>query len=177
MNSIEEHLVWFVLGVLVGAIGAWLVAGARRGKARTIASPIEPAGGAPEVAAQNRVTQTSETVPLHPEAVASSRVIDVGAARAAGFNLKHADDLTVIDGIGPKIEVQLRANGVDSFVKIACLSVDDLLDILERGGASFRFANPESWPQQASLAAQNRWKELKRMQNERMDGSDAAADS
>jgi uncharacterized protein (DUF885 family) len=37
-------------------------------------------------------------------------MIDVGAARAAGFNMKHADDLTIIEGIGPKSDELLRAN-------------------------------------------------------------------
>ncbi len=173
MNPIEERVVWFVLGVVFGAIASWLAFGSRRAKGRGTTARVEP----PSPVAAPAAAALSDASPPFPEPVASSRVIDVSAARAAGFNLKHADDLTVVDGIGPKIEDQLRAHGIDSFVKIACLSVDDLLDILERGGPSFRFANPESWPQQASLAAQNRWKELKKMQSERIDGDDAAASS
>lgn len=169
MNPIEERVVWFVLGVIFGAIASWLVLGSRRGKARVIAPRVDPPTSMPTAVTMPPIEEPA----LHHE-VASSRVIDVGAARAAGFNLKHADDLTVVDGIGPKIEEQLRANGIDSFVKVACLSVDDLLDILERGGPSFRFANPENWPQQASLAAQNRWKDLKQLQNDRIDRSAGA---
>ena len=161
---------WFALGIAFGAIASWLVFGSRRARKRETAKPMEPSGSSPAPATATPSIEASS----HPEPLASSRVIDVSAARAAGFNLRHADDLTVVDGIGPKIEEQLRANGADSFIKIACLSVDDLLDILDRGGPSFRFANPECWPQQASLAAQNRWKELKQiqMQNDRMDGDD-----
>ena len=168
MNPIEERIVWFVLGVFFGAIASWLVSGSRRAKVQPIIAPAELPGTTPATP-----LALMEMPPVQAETMASSRVIDVGAARAAGFNLKHADDLTVIDGIGPKIEDQLRANGISSFVQIACQSVDDLLDILERGGPSFRFANPESWPLQASLATQNRWKDLKKMQNDRLDNRDA----
>lgn len=168
MNPIEERLVWFVLGVLFGAIASWLVFGSRRAKVQPIAAAVEAPGTTPSTP-----LAPMEMPPPQPEIMATSRVIDVGAARAAGFNLKHSDDLTVIDGIGPKIDDQLRAHGINSFVQIACQSVDALLDILERGGPSFRFANPESWPLQASLATQNRWKDLKKMQNDRLDGRDA----
>ncbi|MEO6687858.1 MAG: hypothetical protein ABIS07_03310, partial [Dokdonella sp.] len=99
-----------------------------------------------------------------PPGPSPSRMIDVGAARAAGFNMKHADDLTIIEGIGPRTDELLRANGIESCVQLAQLHVDDLLDILERGGPNFRLANPADWAQQALLAAENRWKELKLLQ-------------
>ena len=172
MNLIDERIVWFVLGLVFGVLSSWLVLGLKRGKGASTRR-AEPPGAAPVLNPASPI----EAPPEHYEAIASSRVIDVSAARAAGFNLKHADDLAIVEGIGPKIEDLLRANGIDSFVKVACISVDDLLDILERGGPSFRFANPERWPQQASLAAQNRWKELKQMQNERIDGGGATESS
>lgn len=91
-----------------------------------------------------------------PPRPSSSRMVDVGAARAAGFNLKHADDLTIIVGIGPRTEELFRANGIESFVQVAQLRVDELLDVLERGGPNFRLSNPSSWAQQALFAAENR---------------------
>lgn len=80
------------------------------------------------------------------------------------FNVKHADDLTIIDGIGPKIDELFRANGVASLAQVARLGVQDMLDILERGGPSFHLANPDTWAEQALLASENRWKELKHLQ-------------
>ena len=173
MNFIDERAVWFVLGLLFGALSSGLLLRLQRRKG-TGARHAEPPCAAPVLAAAPPIE--TEALPEQHAPVASSRLIDVGAARAAGFNLKHADDLTILEGIGPKIEELLRANGIDSFVKVACLGVDDLLDILERGGPGFRLANPESWPQQATLATQNRWQELKQMQKE-MTGGDAPAHS
>ena len=99
-----------------------------------------------------------------------ARVIDVGAARAAGFNLKHDDDLTIIEGIGPRIDELLHQNGVASFAQLSRLGVPEILEILERGGPHFQLANPGSWARQASLASENRWAELKRLQEELISG-------
>ena len=173
MDPIGENGLWFLLGLVLGAVASWLVFGWKRRPAATVASRAEPLGAVLE---RPNALASEMQPPEHQEAIASSRVIDVGAARAAGFNLKHADDLSILEGIGPKIEELLRANGIDSFVKVACANVDDLFDVLERGGPNFHLANPESWPQQATLATQNRWKELKQMQNE-LNGGSATAPS
>jgi predicted flap endonuclease-1-like 5' DNA nuclease len=165
MNPIGERVLWFVLGLAVGWLSGWLVFGFARRKSPAADRPPQPAAAAPAP-----VPEPSGTPPEPEEAVASSRVIDVGAARAAGFNMKHADDLTVIDGIGPKIDDLFHANGVDTLAQVARLSVQDMLEILERGGPSFQFANPATWAQQAALAAENRWKELKRLQEEMIEG-------
>ena len=90
--------------------------------------------------------------------------------------MRHADDLTTIDGIGPKTAEWWSANGIEGFVQVAQLDVDELLDILERGGPNCRLANPSDWARQALLAAENRWKELKLLQAE-MIGRDTKHDT
>lgn len=171
MNPTGESIACFVAGLVLGALAMWLLPRFARAGSRAVpvADPIdETTAPLTAIAATPEHGETEES-----ETIASSRVIDVRAARLAGFNLKHADDLTVIEGIGPKIEDLLRAHGIDSLLKVACLGVDDLREILDRGGASFRFADPASWPQQATLASQNRWIDLKRLHNARIDGGDA----
>ncbi|NCT67517.1 MAG: hypothetical protein GXC76_07730 [Rhodanobacteraceae bacterium] len=160
MNPIGERVLWFVLGLLAGAMLGWLLARPRRARAPA-SIPVEPATPQPHPAAADAEAATEAGA-----VIASARLIDVGAARAAGFNMKHADDLTVIEGIGPRIHDLLRANGIDGFAQVARLHPDDLLDLLERGGPNFRLADPSTWPQQAALAAENRWKELKELQRQ-----------
>lgn len=87
-------------------------------------------------------------------------VIDIAAARAAGFNLKGSDDLEIIEGIGPKIAELLHANGVKTFAQLANMSPTDIQPILDKAGPSFRMARPETWPEQADLAARNHWRAL-----------------
>ncbi|HVV95945.1 MAG TPA: hypothetical protein VHC92_02260 [Rhodanobacteraceae bacterium] len=159
---------WFVLGFLLGWLANWLLARMLRRGAPSSAR----ARGANETPAQ----QATATAEAQHEALVSAasappaRVIDVGAARAAGFNLKHDDDLTIIEGIGPKIDDLFHANGVVSFAQLARLGVPEMLEILERGGPHFQLANPGTWAQQAALASENRWAELKRLQDELISG-------
>lgn len=160
MDPISERVPWFVLGVLAGWLSVWLKSALRRSRAP---SPPRPELHSPP---PEPVAEPLETPPEYPHAPGIARLIDVSAARAAGFNMKHAEDLTILEGIGPKIEDLLRANGIEGFVQLAQLHADDLADILERGGPSFRYADPSNWARQAALATENRWTELKQLQRE-----------
>ncbi|MEO7325563.1 MAG: hypothetical protein ABIW82_12105 [Dokdonella sp.] len=160
MTATGASVPWLLLGFVLGWIACRLVS--RRARRSGVPeqrseSPIPTQPPTPE-----SPPPVQDPVPVGPS---PSRMIDVGAARAAGFNMKHADDLTIIEGIGPKTDELLRANGIESFVQVAQLHVDDFLEILERGGPNFRLTNPATWAQQALLAAENRWADLKRAQN------------
>lgn len=91
--------------------------------------------------------------------------IDIAAAKAAGFTLKGPDDLKIIEGIGPKIEQLLHEAGINTFAKLAVTSPAQIQPILDKAGPNFKLANPGTWPEQASLAAQNQWTALKAMQD------------
>ena len=73
------------------------------------------------------------------------------------------DDLSRIEGIGPKISSVLRGVGITSFVQLAKTDVDKLVEYLR--GASVG-ANPDTWPEQAGLAAKGEWEALKTFQEE-----------
>ena len=92
-------------------------------------------------------------------------VIDVAAARAAGFDMKGPDDLEVVEGIGPKIGQLLRQHGVTTFLQLASASPAEIAAILEKGGPDFRIANPGTWPEQAGYCVRNDWAGLKRLQD------------
>jgi predicted flap endonuclease-1-like 5' DNA nuclease len=92
-------------------------------------------------------------------------LIDMAAAKAAGFALKNADDLEIIEGIGPKIADLLRADGIGSFMELANATPEKIRTILDRAGPNFRVADPATWPEQAELAARNRWRGLKSLQD------------
>lgn len=103
-------------------------------------------------------------VPAKPKAAPKAKIIDIAAVKAAGFALKNADDLTVIEGIGPKINELFKDNGLKTFAQVAKATVPQMRTILDKGGSRFRIANPGSWAQQADLAANNKWTELKALQ-------------
>ena len=79
---------------------------------------------------------------------------------------KKADDLTKVEGIGPKIAELFKAAGIDTYAKLAKAKVADLQKILEEAGSTFATHNPESWPKQAKMAADGKWDELKKWQDE-----------
>lgn len=83
---------------------------------------------------------------------------------------KPADDLTKIEGIGPKIGEVLSAAGIDSFELLSAAKVNDLKSILADAGPKFQMHNPKSWPKQAKLAAKGQWDKLQKLQDELVGG-------
>jgi predicted flap endonuclease-1-like 5' DNA nuclease len=162
MSQIACCFWWLVLGFVLGWLANWLLSKMFRGN--------PPAATRVDAEAAERAAVAHHDAIVEAAAAPPARVIDVGAARAAGFNLKHDDDLTIIEGIGPRIDELLHQNSIVSFAQLARLGVPEILAILERGGPHFQLANPGSWAQQASLASENRWAELKRLQEELISG-------
>jgi predicted flap endonuclease-1-like 5' DNA nuclease len=70
------------------------------------------------------------------------------------------DDLTRVEGIGPKIAEILAAGGINSFGQLAEMRVDSLQEMLTAAGGRYRLANPGTWPEQARLAARGDWDKL-----------------
>ncbi|NND93263.1 MAG: 30S ribosomal protein THX [Flavobacteriales bacterium] len=73
-----------------------------------------------------------------------------------------ADNLTKIEGIGPKIAETLTAAGVDSYASLAKSDPAKLAEIIAdvRGNHV-----TDTWPEQAALAAEDKWDELKELQD------------
>jgi len=85
------------------------------------------------------------------------------------------DDLTKIEGVGPKIAELLNAGGITSFAQLASTPADQVKSILTAGGGSFAAHDPTTWPQQAQLAADGQWEQLQKWQDE-LDGGKPAAE-
>lgn len=92
------------------------------------------------------------------------QITDVNAARAAGFDIKGADDLAIVEGIGPKIAELFYQLGIKTFKQLSEMTSAQIQSMLDTAGPNFRMANPETWPDQADLAARNRWTTLKALQ-------------
>ncbi|MCS6842872.1 MAG: DUF4332 domain-containing protein, partial [Caldilineales bacterium] len=75
------------------------------------------------------------------------------------------DDLTIVEGIGPKIAELLRAAGIRTLAQLARTDVSELQAILDAAGPRFRLADPTSWPEQARLAAGGAWAALREWQD------------
>jgi large subunit ribosomal protein L21 len=86
----------------------------------------------------------------------------------------EADDLTKIEGIGPKVAKTLAEAGISTFEALARTSVEDIHKILK--DAELQMMDATTWPQQAELAAKGDWDALKKLQDSLSGGRKASAE-
>ncbi len=90
---------------------------------------------------------------------------DVKEEIPAEFKKVKADDLKIIEGVGPKIESLLKDGGFDTWEKVANAKAEELKAVLEAAGPRYRMHNPTTWPKQAELAKDGKWNELQEYQD------------
>ena len=81
-----------------------------------------------------------------------------------------ADDLTKIEGIGPKAAEALSNAGIDSYAKLAKANADKIKEILTESSSRMAHLDPGSWPKQAKMAADGNWDELQDWQEKAKGG-------
>jgi predicted flap endonuclease-1-like 5' DNA nuclease len=99
-------------------------------------------------AAQNQAAQAT------PPAVKAAAPIAAAPAAPA-----KPDDLTILEGIGPKVAGLLQAAGITTFARLGAADVSQLTEILKNAG--LQYLDPGTWPEQARLAAAGKMDELK----------------
>ncbi len=135
--------------------------------------------------------EVAETPALAPAAVAETIEAPVKEAVAETTNETPApavvaettetpakeanDDLTKIEGIGPKISEALVEAGVSTYSKLADSNFDTLRGILDGASSTFAPHDPTTWPRQAGMAASGNWEELKTLQDELLGGRPEAS--
>jgi len=134
-------------------------------KKKVVAPPTEEvaAPATKEVA----VATTEETAAPAEEVAAAKEEAPVATAVAT-------DDLTKIEGIGPKIAETLQAADISTYAQLADAEVDKLKEVLT--AASLGRFEPTTWPAQAKMAADGEWEKLKTWQDE-LDGGKVVAKS
>ncbi|MEO0873746.1 MAG: hypothetical protein AAFY48_03985, partial [Bacteroidota bacterium] len=70
------------------------------------------------------------------------------------------DNLQIIEGIGPKIEGLLKDGNIGSWAALALSDIPTIQGILDAAGSRYRLAKPDTWPEQAKLADQDKWEDL-----------------
>ncbi len=96
-----------------------------------------------------------------PEAVHEPAVQQ---AEANHVETATPDDLTLLEGIGPKVARILNEAGITTFSSLAAANAADLQKTLSAAG--LQMMNPEGWIEQAVLAARGDREGLQKLQDE-----------
>ncbi|SMC43533.1 50S ribosomal protein L21 [Cellulophaga tyrosinoxydans] len=121
--------------------------------------------GAKKAAPKKEAAAPKKAEPKKAEAVKAE-----APKKAAPKKAEKADDLKKVEGIGPKIAETLIAAGISTFAELAKTDAAKIADIISdvRGNHV-----TDTWPAQAKLAAEGKWDELKKWQDE-LDGGKPA---
>ena len=117
---------------------------------------------------QDQITRIigAETMSLDLEKALNEKDFEVKKLEARMSAMQ--DDLTILAGIGPKISIILRANGIASFTQLADTSIEKIKDILVAENPNLlRLTDPSNWPEQAQLASVGKWESLSTLYNAR----------
>ncbi len=74
------------------------------------------------------------------------------------------DDLTKLEGVGPKVSGVLAAAGYTTFAKLASANADAVSAVLKEAG--LQMMDPAGWIEQAGLAAKGDMEALEKLQDE-----------
>ncbi|MEM6966460.1 MAG: glycoside hydrolase family 13 [Bacteroidota bacterium] len=104
----------------------------------------------------------------------ATKVTKVGTKTVAKKTTKKAttkaistkDNLKKIEGVGPKIEKLLNADGINTFAELGKTKIAVLRNILAEAGPRYKMHNPSTWAKQARLAAKGDWEKLQILQDE-----------
>ena len=123
--------------------------------------------GAAKTEATATEATTEETVVESTEEVKTEAAAEVKEAKET-----KADDLKKIEGIGPKIAEVLTEAGLATFADLAASTPEAVKEILS-AHKTLAGKDPSTWCDQAKMAAEGKWDELKKWQDE-MDGGKPA---
>ncbi|WP_036382403.1 30S ribosomal protein S2 [Muricauda sp. MAR_2010_75] len=84
-----------------------------------------------------------------------------------------ADDLTKVEGIGPKAAEAIVNSGIGTYAELAKADPEKIKEILTEASSNLAHLDPTSWPKQAKMAADGKWDELKEWQDNAKGGVEA----
>jgi len=135
----------------------------RRGEAKIVETKAKATKAA------GKKTGTAKTSSKKKATAKSSSTSKATAKKVSATKGSKKDDLTKIEGIGPKIAGLLNKAGVYTWAELSKTKVSFIQDVLTKAGPRYKMHSPKTWPQQSKLAAKGKWDELKKLQDE-LDG-------
>ncbi len=182
-NQRGRTLRWIGVGIVLagwGMVRLWQRRGLGLHRGRFVAphpeeplSPVSPVEVEPEPIEIPITLEAPEPLPepeaspapvLAVDSAVPAETMVTPAGTLADAVAPVADNLCRIAGIGPKVATLLGAAGVSTFAELAVVTPERLREVLQAAG--LRFMDPDTWPQQAALAARSDWEALAALQAE-----------
>ena len=107
-------------------------------------------------------------------AVAEVPYAEVVTDETPAVEMISGDDLKTIEGIGPKIAELLNNAGIATFAQLADSDDATVQQVLIDAGPSFNRHDATTWNEQAALARDGKWDELKELQDRLKGGREEA---
>ncbi|MBD2702614.1 50S ribosomal protein L17 [Spirosoma sp. BT702] len=126
------------------------------------------AGAGTRQAAASTEVPSAEVVEEAAPAVEATEVEEAPAASTTS-----SDDLTKIEGIGPKIAELLNNAGITTFAQLADAQDETVQQVLTEAGPRFNVHDATTWNEQAALARDGKWDELAELQDRLKGGKEA----
>ncbi len=136
-------------------------------KEKTVAEEKAPVEAKKEEAKKEEVKEEKAPVAkekAEPVAEKKAEAKEESKAKKTAAKAK-ADDLTKIEGAGPKAAEALVNSGIDTFSKLAKADPEKIKEILTEASSRMAHLDPATWPKQAKMAADGKWDELKEWQD------------
>lgn len=169
-------LLWWILGRFVwrnktagslahGASAAATAESASASGAASASGSGSSSGAAEASAAASTTAPASDAhaVKLAGTPAETADLPDLDEGRAALGSSRRLDpnDLTIVEGIGPKIAGILNDAGISTWQDLASTEVSAIQRLLDEAGPRYNMHRPGTWPQQAGLLRDGKWEEFK----------------
>lgn len=119
-----------------------------------------------------KVEVKAKTVSKPVAKVSETEGYDIKTIAAIMGKRWKQDDLKIVEGIGPKIEELYHAAGIKTWAALAETPTKASQAILDAAGDKYKMHNPGSWAKQSKMAAEGKWKALKKWQDEHKGGKE-----
>lgn len=137
-----------------------------------VEAKTEAASAEPEIIAKETPKEKTEVKAVEEKAETKEEPKKEKAAPKKKAAKGKGDDLTKIEGIGPKAAEALTNGGIDTYAKMADSDPEKMKEILTEASSRMVHLDPTSWPKQAKMAADEKWDELAAWQDKAKGGKE-----
>ena len=120
---------------------------------------------APDIAidVSAKLTELGGSAEVHEVAEEAVAEVETAVPAVEAAEIAAGDDLSILDGVGPKSADVLKAAGVTTFAQLSQMTPEAIEETLAKGNEPLIAGHTAAtWPRQAKLAAAQDWSALRR---------------